>query len=192
MSEPYQIPSLPTEPRDLALGQYMDAWSRLETFILLVLRELLGTDERAVRAVAAALSAKQLKDLLTTLGTMRLTDVGAKRLTTLCERFSKHNTKRNNIVHGGWALTTIINDAPGGKSLITTTWVRSYTPVQYEAAQNAGRYDLPKVGGVTAFTIPQMQTAMDHVLTLMGEFSIFYGELPSLRKPEPQPDPKQS
>jgi hypothetical protein len=155
----------------------------MEGFVRLIFRDLLGTDGDAATAVFASMGIKQMKDVLTSLGAIRLTAHGSKRLANLCDRLTKHNTKRNHIVHGAWALTTIMRDATEGKIEFTTTWVRSYTPVHHEAARNAGRYDLPKVGGVTAFTIPQIEAAMEQVLVIMGELSTFYGEIPSLRKP---------
>lgn len=183
---------LPTEPRDLALGRYMDTWSRMEGMLYFILRYLLRTDDGATQAITAALTARQWKDLLTAMGVQRLTDEGSKRLTNLCERFSKHNTKRNNIVHGSWALTVHVKDAGDGRSEFTTTWVRSYRPVQQDIAKDVGRYDLPAIGGKTAFTIPQMATATTHVEALMGDLSTFLGELPSLQKPPPPPDPEPS
>jgi len=162
----------------------------MEGFVQMIFRELLGTDGNAAMAVFASMGTKQMKDVLTALGAIRLTNDGAKRLGTLCERLTKQNTKRNHIVHGAWSTVVIISDAPEGRKKITTTWVRRYIPVQHEAAQNAARYDLPKVGGVTAFTIPQLNVTRTHVLALMGDFSTFYGEIPSLRKPDPQPDPE--
>jgi len=164
----------------------------MEGIILLVLGDLLGTDDQAMRAVGATLGARQLKDLLTALGTIRLTEVGAKRLKSLCERFSKHNTKRNHIVHGSWSTVVIMKDAGGGLTTITTTWVRSYTAVQYDLAQQAGRYDLPNIGENIAFTIPQMNTALGRVQTLMGDFAALLSDLPLLRTPAPpsQPEPQ--
>lgn len=190
MSEPYQIPNLPQEPRDLALGRYMDAWSRMEGFLYLIFTELTGADAEVSRVLYSTLNAKPIRDVLSSLGSIRLNEDGASRLTKLCERVGKQATKRNHIIHGAWVTSVIISDTkpPSDKRIITTTWVRTYTPVQYELAKQSGRYDLPKVGEHYAFTIDQLERTTNNVLTLMGELSTFLADLPSLRKPPPQPD----
>jgi hypothetical protein len=189
MSEPYQIPTLPQEQRDLTLGRYMDAWSRMEGFVRLIFRDLLDTDWEVATAVFASMGTKQMKDVLLALGSIRLTPDGAKRLVNLGERLAKLNTKRNNIVHGTWVVNVLMNDAPEGRTSIVTTWVRTYTPVQHELAVFAGRYDMPKIGEKSAFTLSQLHTATKHVEALMGDLSQFFGDIPSLRKP-PMPPPQ--
>jgi hypothetical protein len=157
----------------------------MEGFTRIIFRDLLGTEWEVATAIFASMGTKQMMDVLMALGAIRLNEVGAKRLKGLCERLGKQNTKRNSIVHGTWVATVIIDDHDATQMKITTTWVRTYTPVQYEKAKHAGRYDLPGIGETSSFTIPQMQTAAKQVATLMGDLANFHECIPSLRKPVP-------
>ena len=172
----FQIEEPPTEERDVALGQYMDAWSRLETILLELLRELLHTDDAATVAVGATLGARQLKDLLNALAALRMRPEGTQKMARLCNRFSGLNTKRNHIIHGRWAV--VVHLRTDGN---TVAWVRSYTPVDPALAMAGGDYTKPKIGDHFAFTIKQLRGAQAHVSALMGDASAFIGELPSLR-----------
>ena len=172
---------LPTEARDIALGQYMDAFGRLEMLIKFATQELLQIDWAAANAISATVMTKQSIDLLEAAAKLRLTEGGAARVHRICEKLSRRNMRRNHIVHGTWMHTVVITDDGA-----TQEWVRTYSHTDPTMAQLPPSD--PKKAGIYTFTVPELARATDHVQEMVLALSALMEDIPSLRVPPPAPE----
>jgi hypothetical protein len=102
------ITALPTEERDLALGNFMDACSELEANIRQLLSVLSGAHPQTSFSIATAIpDIGRMCELLLALGELQLDDpVMQKELKDICDYLLKSSKFRNSIVHGQWIVTS--------------------------------------------------------------------------------------
>lgn len=176
-----QIEMLPVDERDAALGKYMDAFSRMEGMLELMVRFLLKTDHIPARAVNSVLYSKQRIDLIEALAASNLSKETAARVAKACERLSRRNMRRNHIVHGIWQQLVLVSD-----DSVEMMWLRVYSPSDPSLSKLGP--DDPKLAGVYSFTIPELDRATGHVeemLPILGEL------LKEIREQLPQPPPPE-
>lgn len=173
-----QLEPLPTELRDQTIGQYMDAFSRLENHIDRFIQTLLGTDWEAARALSSVIYSQQRIKLLEALASVRLNADLAKRVAKQCARLSSRNMRRNHIVHGTWTQNVVVYD-----DRYEMEWVRIYVPSDPALAAIHDPFD-PKLLGTYTFTLPALSRATDHVEEM---FSVLSPLLKEIRELIPQP-----
>ena len=164
----------------MAMGRYMNAFAELEGMIHLAIGFILDVDLPMMRPVFAVMATRQSIDLLDAVGQTHLTDEGAKRVHHLCDRLIRRNMRRNHIVHGSWANAVIINDG-----CITQEWVRMYSHAK--PAMSNLPYTDPRVAGIYAFTVAELDKATGHVEEMLLAISNLIGDLPSLKAPPQAP-----
>ena len=125
--EKLPIEMLPTEPRDLAMGEFMNAWSELEAQLRSMLSALAGTQIEISIAIGAAIPDNgRMKELLLVLGDIQLRgDADRAELAGICEHLSIANAYRNSIVHGQWLVRN--NREATGPGAHPYEWVRVYS-----------------------------------------------------------------
>lgn len=173
-----QLENLPTHVRDTSMGRYMDAFGRLEGEVQLVTSLIIQIDPLLLSNVFAVLMTKQSIDLLAASAQSHLTAEGAERVSRICERLGRRNMRRNHIVHGRWVQAITAHEGYAAQE-----WVRWYGH-HNPAARHLPHTD-PKVAGLYAFTIPELDRATDHVEEMFPVLSTLTGDLPSLRLPPP-------
>jgi len=170
----YLDPEIPPEnDKHIALGKFMDTWSKFEAHLRLKLEDfLLTADDATARAVSYSLSGKALMDMLLNLASRHL-----KRdrvpYTKLSERFGKLNTKRNYLVHGFWAIELIVfrsKDTPH----VNAVEVREYAPIDTETRDSLNDLRNQKARTKYQFTLPQINQAERDVAALNKDFATFH------------------
>jgi hypothetical protein len=176
-----QIEMLPVDERDAAMGKYMDAFSRMEGLLELMVRFLLKTDHTPARAVNAVLYSKQRIDLVEALASACLSEETAAKVARACERLSRRNMRRNHIVHGQWQQLVLVGD-----DSVEMMWLRAYSPSDPSLSKLPP--DDPKLMGVYSFTIPELHRATDHVEEMLPVLSALLGEMREQLAPPPPPE----
>ena len=98
----------PENDKHIALGRFLDTWSKLELQLRQYVQKFLFTaHEPTARTVAYTLSQRTLSDMLLNLASMHLSGKDRAAFNKLCERYGKLNTKRNYLVHGSWVLEAV-------------------------------------------------------------------------------------
>lgn len=170
------------EPRDLAMGQYMDAWSRVENLVRVCIREMMGVDQMYLRPVFAALMTKQTIDLFMATAKSTLNEAGVAKVSKLNERLIDRNRRRNHIVHGAWNCH-VFNPATG-----EAIWLRKYEPVEHDLASLP--YDDPKIAGMFCFTVAELARTRDLLEPVIEALGALSQEIPTLKlKPQPPETP---
>lgn len=163
------------EHRDQTLGIYMDAWSRTETAMSMVLGVMLGPNPEIGRVIFASLSgAAQMREVLMALSRTTLSAADQKSLEGLCDRAKRAATKRNRIVHGRWTLQIDQNQETGIVS--SAVWARTYMPADPELfaqTQMPGQKNQSARENY-AFTLPLIHRAIQDVEKLMDDFLEFH------------------
>ena len=119
--------SPPIDPRDLALGRYLTAWSNLEHSLRFLLARLIGTTFEIGFSVAAAIPDNgRMQELLRALGRLQLDDSDdLNELVEICKHVQDSSHHRNRIVHGTWVVTNDRHEeARSGRAAYM--WVRAY------------------------------------------------------------------
>ena len=155
----------------MALGRYMDAFSRLEGRMKVVVEEVLKLNRVTANSIGATLMTKQLIDLLEASVKNNFPDYSA-RITKLCERLSRRNMRRNHIIHGRWILVFIIENEGSGSEAY---WVRDYNHINPDIENLP--YDDPKRLGIYTFTIQALDKANGHVEEMNEALSALAAEL---------------
>jgi hypothetical protein len=170
------------EERDLALGDYMDTFSRLEVLMQAATLELLQIDEVRARPFFAALGTKQMIDVLKAAAKTELAEEGANRVRKLCLKLADRNMRRNHIVHGKWTMHL----TPTGEGdNATCEWIRRYDHI--DPSFGGDPHD-PKVLGMYTFTIPVLGKTTDHAQEMVEALSVLIEDIPKLRPPAPPPE----
>ncbi len=122
---------LPTEPRDLAMGRFMEAWSQLEASLRDLLSALSGAPDRAAFSIAAAIPDNgRMQELLLALGNMASIDLDEmKELKAICEHLQTSNRYRNHIVHGQWINASDTSKPATASPYKPRMWLRVYTVI---------------------------------------------------------------
>lgn len=117
----------PEGERDLAMGSFMNAWSRVEMSLRLLLQQLTNTSETVSYMLAAAISdTGRMADLLVALGALNLPPEDQKELVAIRDYILIQARYRNSIVHGFWALRPNATRRPLDGVIHKSEWVRVY------------------------------------------------------------------
>jgi len=144
------------DERHVALGKFMDAWSKVEMNIRLILSVLIDTDNETMPTVMNALGTRGQLDVMLSLAHVKLTAQANIEIEALLERIKVNNTKRNYIVHGYWALEFKLV-SQGNKPGLVHRQYRVYDPSGIplpkgaaEQAESAKyRFSIPRINSLT-------------------------------------------
>ncbi|WP_164155433.1 hypothetical protein [Sandarakinorhabdus rubra] len=170
------LPPEASEAKDIAMGQYMDSFGKLEFAIKIAIQEILQVDYKVMGSIFATLMTKQSIDLLEAVASERLNDEGQRKFKDICAKLSRRNRKRNHIVHGAWVQSVIIRD-----DSVTQEWVRTYQHIDPKLRNIP--HDDPRVLGQYCFSIPELKRATDHVEQANRMLSELTAEINSYRAP---------
>lgn len=111
----FQIPMIQPQDdsRHIALGRFMDQWSKLEMQIARLLGLAMSTNNDEMPVVMNALGSRGQRECLETLLLPRLEAEAAQKLSAFLVSFKHNATKRNYLAHGYWHLEVIIADRNG-------------------------------------------------------------------------------
>lgn len=182
-NETLVIPDIPTDKRDMALGQYMDCFSHLEGSLRILLWKLMQTDRQTSTTVFSQLGMKQITSLLIAIGRQVLKDADQRSLDSLCDRVSRCSTKRNLVVHGQWIPNIVIGSKDGRPVVNSVEWVRSYMPPDPLIARKAMDVRNQKLNTKYHFTIPRLRQACKDLISLSEDVSSFRASLEYLPEP---------
>ncbi len=119
-----------TKDHHTELGEFVDAWSRLETTIGFLFIQMAECDVNTGRAIFAGLGMRQVIETIGSLATIKLPNEEIKELSVILERISALNSKRNKIVHGHWVLEVILLSR-GGLPLFKSNLLREVDPADF-------------------------------------------------------------
>lgn len=154
---------LPTDERDIALGQFMQEWAELETQLLLLFYTLIGTPIQIAEAIfLTGFQSMNLVELFIALGQIRLPQPEQQKLKRLCKRYREAAAKRNKIVHGSWYPTDE-----------SCEWARIYIPINQNTRKQIYDKSNQKIRSKYRFTIKELQTATEHISKLSFDFLVF-------------------
>ena len=168
------IPNIPTQKRDIALGQYMDRFSRLENCLSILFWKLLQTDLQTANTIFYELGMRQIVSLLIATGRAELTDDDQKRLESIAQRIHKCTAKRNHLVHGSWSPEIAVGGDENGRPIVAhVEWVRSYRPTDPKEAKEALDKRNQKLNSKYHFTIKKIVEASRHLIELANDITEF-------------------
>lgn len=99
--------------RHYALGEFLDAWSRLEQQIARAIARTVGIEWTQASVLMNGLGNRGQMETIKALLPARLDANGTTELFALCERIKVNNTKRNYLIHGYWLLEVVVKDRNG-------------------------------------------------------------------------------
>lgn len=164
-----QLEHLPTDLRDITMGRYIDAFSKLEGSIQYATGNILGLDYGAIRQIFSVMMTKQMIDLLENSAQSRLSEPEAKTIKGICDRIVNQNALRNRIIHGSWqqVVTTFDDHA-------VQEWVRFYYAIK--TSQKDLSHSDPKMAGKFCFTIKNLEKCISNIEEIIKELKKFYSE----------------
>jgi hypothetical protein len=115
------------DDRHLNLGMFLDAWSLMEQNLSFLISKLLRADLKSADLVMSTLGVRQIIDLLTALGVIKLAPESTDALINLTDRLRRLNSKRNTLVHGHWVLEASIY-VRKGEAVLVTQFLRELAP----------------------------------------------------------------
>lgn len=158
--------------RHIALGRFMDAWSKLESAIATVLCDSTGLDRKEANVLMNALGTRGQLDVIDVLGGSGLSDAQQAELVALMGRVRTNNTRRNYIVHGNWVLEVRLYNA-NGKLLVRLHQQRRY-PVSDKTVRNALNKPENKRDRLKyVFSIPRIDAITKELEQLKDDISEF-------------------
>ena len=160
----------PREPRDAALGRYMDAWSRLESAIHYASQEILEIEAGSAYVIWSAIQTFQAIKVLDAAAKIRLNAAGKKRVARICEQLLRRNTRRNFIIHGTWLTSIRLSFA--GNPQEYGEWRRVYTHTDP---------DLPASDDGSDLTVPELDKTTGHVEEMIAALWSLVDDIPTLR-----------
>lgn len=180
------IPPLPPGPvkvpdradRDRVMGEYMNAWSRVENLTRLAIQQMLEIDDLAMRAISAAMTTRSTIDLFLAAAKLTLNKAGISKVRKLYDSLIDRNRRRNNIVHGRWECH-VYNPSTGDAE-----WLLRYNSIDLEIT--ALPHSDPKVAGLYSFTVSELSQTTTHAERMVVALAKFLAEIPALRLPAPQ------
>ncbi|MDB5693711.1 MAG: hypothetical protein JWO81_2774 [Alphaproteobacteria bacterium] len=113
--------------RHTALGGFMDAWSKVEMAVSILLSEMLSTDLNNMPPLMNSLGSRGQFDVLNELGASTFDKAAFEELEKLTNRFKANNTRRNYITHGYWLLEILVRNHGGNPALVYQQ-IRAYSP----------------------------------------------------------------
>ncbi len=166
----YFVPPPPSDDRDIALGQFMYEWGKLEMQLLLLFHILTGTTLQIASTIfSTGFQSVNLADLFIALGQIRLVEQEQQKLKNLCKRYRNAAGKRNKIVHGTWYIE------PDPDSPKLSQWTRIYSPTNPTIQEKIFNKHNQKVRSTYRYTLPQLQTASNQIKTLSSDMHEFSG-----------------
>jgi hypothetical protein len=168
---------VPQDPsRHEKLGRFLESWGALESTLTILLTYLTGLKLSPAELIFTRLGTKNALDLLDALGRRRLDEDCANALTTLMERTSKLNTKRNILVHGDWVLEANVL-VKRGEAILVTQFLRETMPIDpaHEKAMGNPRNQKERVR--YCFTLKRIDAATRDTDTLCKDISDFRGSM---------------
>lgn len=117
----------------LALGRFMDAWSKLEMTLAFLLAGVLELKHSRTTPLTNSLGVRGTLDTISALAHGRISEAKRDELAKLIDRIKENNTRRNYLAHGYWMLEWAVVDQ-GGKPAALPRIYRAYTPTDPELA----------------------------------------------------------
>jgi hypothetical protein len=174
------VPDCPE--RHEKLGQFMDAWSSLESILTMLLSELALVKLDSSYLIFPKLGTKNAIDLLDAFGRRKLDEQSADTLTSLLDRVRKLNTKRNILVHGHWVLEANVL-VRRGQAILVTQFLREIIPLDPKEAEAMANPRNQKERVKYTFTLKRIDATTRDTNTINREISKFMQVM--TRKPIP-------
>jgi hypothetical protein len=168
---------VPQDPaRHEKLGRFLESWGAFESALTILLTRLTPLRLSNAELIFSKLGTKNALDLLDALGRRTLDEDSARTLTTLIERTSRLNTKRNILVHGEWVLEANVL-VRGGEAVLVTQFLREVTPLDPadEKAMANPRNQKERVR--YCFTLKRIDAATRDTDILCRDVSHFMGSM---------------
>ena len=118
----------------MALGRFMDEWSKLEIALGSLLSRALKLGSGQLPALANSLGTRGILDVLSVQMTRKLPGANVELAQKLLDRVKEKNTQRNYLTHGFWILEWNIVDQGGRPAAIPRVY-RGYTPTDPDVAE---------------------------------------------------------
>ena len=90
------------------IGEFIDAWSRLEIKVAFLLTKLAECETRTGFVLFTKLGINQAVNTIYSLATLKTQDAQIKKIDVLLKRLDRLKSKRNIIVHGRWTLEFVV------------------------------------------------------------------------------------
>jgi len=117
----------PEDERDLAMGRFMNAWSRVEHSLHFLFGGLSGVSGKTGEAIAHRVpDVGRMADLLIALGALNLPEEDKKELKQIREYLLIQARYRNSIVHAMWAMRPNAEKRVVNGLIHQWEWVRIY------------------------------------------------------------------
>jgi hypothetical protein len=140
------------------LGNFMEAWSALESSLDFVLQKLTGIELGDAALILSKLGTRNALELLEGLALRKFHPDDAKRLINYLDRVSKLNSKRNILVHGRWVLEANVL-LRHGEAHLATQFLREVTPNDPEDANKMANPRNQKERVRYTFTLKRIDAA---------------------------------
>ncbi|MCF1468492.1 hypothetical protein FS764_16415 [Agrobacterium vitis] len=173
----YPIPFPTSDDHHIALGTFMDAWSRMEITVHYVFSILFKTDRVRSSYLTNSMRIPALSELLVSLATLELSADLQLEMNKLADRLKKLNTSRNKIVHGVWTLEAVV-DIVSSEPRIRSRLYRFYPPSDPLKANQILDLKNQKVRADHYFTVKQIDGLRESVWALRNDFGDFSKKLP--------------
>jgi hypothetical protein len=164
------------QTRHVALGMFMDAWSKLELAISDLLMELLSTSSENMPALMNSLGTRGQIDVISVLGQSALTGSQATQLIDILQSIKTNSTRRNHIVHGYWLLEMVIRDH-GGRPAVTYNQYRAYDPSDPKTALKVKDVRNSKERSKYLFSIARIDSITREIGNIMARVQALTGTL---------------
>ena len=171
----YIEPDLPPEnDKHIALGRFMDTWSKLELSLRQKLQGLLLSGEPVVAdAVSYSVSGTALMNMVVSLASIFLKPSDRAEYVNLSERFGKLNTKRNYLVHGFWTLELIVF-LSDSEPVVQASEVREYPPTDMATREALSDLKNQSARGRYLFPLKKIEQIEKDAATLYRDFDRFH------------------
>ena len=155
----------PEDERDLAMGRFMDAWSRAESAMRLLFEILSGTSGGVSHAIGAAIADNgRMIDLLVALGALRLSAEDQTELKDIRKYFLVLARYRNSIVHGVWGLRPNSDRREIHGVVHHLEWIRFYPVMDREELTRAVVKTDKKGHEKYIFNVPRLRERAEKAL----------------------------
>lgn len=162
--------------RHIALGRYLDAWSRVETGISALVRRSTGSQIGQAHILMNALGMHGALDVLNVMPINGISKAQHSKLCALLDRVKNQNTNRNRIVHGKWLLELRLFDW-GGKIGVRRFQYRYYPPSDPQVIEAIRSETDKRARKKYLFSIPRVEGITAEVLRLSEELQEFMAEI---------------
>lgn len=172
-----------SDTRHLALGKFMDEWSKLELTLKGTLCNMIGLPFEAIHSVSNSLGTSGMINALSSLSEYRmLNSEGQKIFEKLLERTRANNTRRNRIAHGLWVLEIYPVDR-NGTPHIKLNQVREYHTNHPDHDQLAGDPKNKTFRKNNIFSIRRIHSIRTEISGLNVDIADFNKSLTRVKRP---------